>query len=371
MAYGGAEEELRLAIIHDYIGMQVSHLIEELDGKVIGVAFPSGVGRIHDDHQFAALTISYLFDIELPAAVFPFGLTIAVGQVVETDGIVKALYPTNIDIRLLQRGEVAVILVLLSKLVLKIAHAGAGVTHDEIVEIVMRGQQSVLQLDEARRRVFATGVAPVFFGIQLGAMLQNLQVFLLLWWSLILPPEGLVALSILYGVDDVVVPHNPYLATAALELVLAEIGALAHGRHNIAGRGGLRTEQGRLREITHGLVSILGAVEDIGEEKVDELRLIPLRALELYGVLPLVVHHVEVLLGNLDGSAVAIAQRVVKLVNVLTDKRRNLTVYAVADTVDGILRRLTGGLCLPVNVVVEHHRVFRTVDEFKHVLPGF
>ena len=53
---------------------------------------------------------------------------------------------------------------------------------------------------------------------------------------------------------------------------------------------------------------------------------------------------------------------------VLAYERRYLSPYAVVDTVNGILRRLAGGLRLPVDVVVEHHCVFRTVNELKHVV---
>ena len=214
------------------------------------------------------------------AAVFPCWLSV-VAQIVESYRIVESLNPTDIHIHLLERREVAVVLVFLAKLVFKITHTGTWVAHDEIVEIVMFGQQLVLQFHEACRRIFAAGIAAVTLRIEFGAMLKYLQVFQLLWWPFVLAPEGLVALGVLYGVDDVVVPHNPYLSTAPLQFVLAKIGALAEQRH---GNGiarivhSHRTEQGRLGDIGHGFVFILCAVEHVGEKQVDEFRLVPFRS---------------------------------------------------------------------------------------------
>ena len=86
------------------------------------------------------------------------------------------------------------------------------------------------------------------------------------------------------------------------------------------------------------------------------------------GVLPFVVHHAKVLQRDLYLRASALAQTRVKRMDVLIAIHGDTPADAVIDAVDGILRRIARRLGRPVDVVVIHHGVFRTVDDLQHVV---
>ena len=92
-----AQEELCLAIIHDYIGTHPQHLIEEFYGQIEFVPYLARVRRIHDYHQLAALFPCYLVDGGNPATIFPAWL-VAVLEIVELHGIVETLDAANVNI---------------------------------------------------------------------------------------------------------------------------------------------------------------------------------------------------------------------------------------------------------------------------------